>query len=168
MQKAVRKIAVAFSSVLLISCATTYSSSTGLDILGGNSLKRLGPNEWKVGSSANQYSYSRMAQDMAIYKAALLTKAGNKSHFQIYNFKIVAGYMYGSYKGTTTDLWFHITNDETEQFECKASEYFQDNCGVWRADEIIDAYNNTGGVVKKKEEVHRMAQANRAFAHLRW
>ena len=36
------------------------------------------------------------------------------------------------------------------------------------ASEIIDAYNNVGEVVKKKEEVHRMAQANRAFAHLRW
>ena len=36
------------------------------------------------------------------------------------------------------------------------------------ANEIIDAYNNPGEVVKKKEEVHRMAQANRAFAHLRW
>jgi small subunit ribosomal protein S7 len=36
------------------------------------------------------------------------------------------------------------------------------------ADEIIDAYNNTGAVVKKKDETHRMAQANRAFAHLRW
>ena len=36
------------------------------------------------------------------------------------------------------------------------------------ANEMIDAYNNTGGVVKKKEETHRMAQANRAFAHLRW
>ncbi|GHC08769.1 30S ribosomal protein S7 [Cerasicoccus arenae] len=36
------------------------------------------------------------------------------------------------------------------------------------AQEIIDAYNNTGGVVKKKEETHKMAQANRAFAHLRW
>lgn len=34
--------------------------------------------------------------------------------------------------------------------------------------EIIDAYNNTGTVVKKKEETHKMAQANRAFAHLRW
>jgi small subunit ribosomal protein S7 len=34
--------------------------------------------------------------------------------------------------------------------------------------EIIDAYNNTGNVVKKKSEVHRMAQANRAFVHLRW
>lgn len=36
------------------------------------------------------------------------------------------------------------------------------------ASEILDAYNNTGGVVKKKEETHKMAQANRAFAHLRW
>ncbi len=36
------------------------------------------------------------------------------------------------------------------------------------ADEIVDAYNNTGSIVKKKEETHRMAQANRAFAHLRW
>ena len=36
------------------------------------------------------------------------------------------------------------------------------------ADEIVDAYNNTGSVVKKKEETHRMAQADRAFAHLRW
>ena len=36
------------------------------------------------------------------------------------------------------------------------------------ASEIIDAYNNTGTVVKKKEDMHKMAQANRAFAHLRW
>jgi small subunit ribosomal protein S7 len=36
------------------------------------------------------------------------------------------------------------------------------------ASEIIDAYNNTGSIVRKKDEVHKMAQANRAFAHLRW
>ncbi|MDR1497680.1 MAG: 30S ribosomal protein S7 [Puniceicoccales bacterium] len=36
------------------------------------------------------------------------------------------------------------------------------------ASEVIDAYNNTGSVVKKREETHKMAQANRAFAHLRW
>jgi len=34
--------------------------------------------------------------------------------------------------------------------------------------EIIDAYKNTGGAVKKKEDVHRMAEANKAFAHYRW
>ena len=36
------------------------------------------------------------------------------------------------------------------------------------ATELIDAYDNTGSVVKKREETHKMAQANRAFAHLRW
>ena len=36
------------------------------------------------------------------------------------------------------------------------------------AAEVIDAYNNTGSVVKKKDDMHKMAQANRAFAHLRW
>lgn len=36
------------------------------------------------------------------------------------------------------------------------------------AAEILDAYKNTGGAVRKKENVHRMAEANRAFAHFRW
>jgi small subunit ribosomal protein S7 len=36
------------------------------------------------------------------------------------------------------------------------------------AAEILDAANNTGGAVKKKEDTHRMAEANRAFAHYRW
>ena len=35
------------------------------------------------------------------------------------------------------------------------------------ASEILDAYNKTGSVFKKKEDTHRMAEANRAFAHLR-
>ena len=36
------------------------------------------------------------------------------------------------------------------------------------ANELLDAYNNTGGAVKKKEDTHRMAEANKAFAHYRW
>jgi small subunit ribosomal protein S7 len=36
------------------------------------------------------------------------------------------------------------------------------------AGEILDAYNNTGSAVKKREDTHKMAQANRAFAHYRW
>jgi small subunit ribosomal protein S7 len=36
------------------------------------------------------------------------------------------------------------------------------------AGEIMDALNNTGGAVKKKEETHRMADANKAFAHYRY
>ena len=34
--------------------------------------------------------------------------------------------------------------------------------------ELMDAANNTGAAIKKREETHRMAEANRAFAHYRW
>lgn len=34
--------------------------------------------------------------------------------------------------------------------------------------EIIDAHNNRGSAVRRKEDIHRMAEANRAFAHYRW
>lgn len=36
------------------------------------------------------------------------------------------------------------------------------------AAELLDASQNTGGAVKKKVDIHRMAEANRAFAHFRW
>ena len=36
------------------------------------------------------------------------------------------------------------------------------------AGEIIDAVNGTGGAVKKREDTHKMAEANKAFAHFRW
>jgi small subunit ribosomal protein S7 len=36
------------------------------------------------------------------------------------------------------------------------------------ADEILDAFNSQGTAVKKKEEIHKMAEANRAFSHYRW
>jgi len=36
------------------------------------------------------------------------------------------------------------------------------------ANEIIDAANGTGGACKKREDTHRMAEANKAFAHYRW
>ncbi|MBQ7452886.1 MAG: 30S ribosomal protein S7 [Clostridia bacterium] len=36
------------------------------------------------------------------------------------------------------------------------------------AGELMDAYNSTGGAFKKKEEVHRMAEANKAFASYKW
>lgn len=36
------------------------------------------------------------------------------------------------------------------------------------AREIMDAANNTGASVKKKEDTHKMAEANKAFAHYRW
>ena len=36
------------------------------------------------------------------------------------------------------------------------------------AAELISAFNNEGGAVKKKEDTHRMAEANKAFAHFKW
>lgn len=36
------------------------------------------------------------------------------------------------------------------------------------ASELLDAYDNTGAAVKKKEDTHKMAQANKAFSHYRW
>ena len=36
------------------------------------------------------------------------------------------------------------------------------------AKEIMDAANNAGGSVKKKDDTHKMAEANKAFAHFRW
>jgi len=34
--------------------------------------------------------------------------------------------------------------------------------------ELMDAANNTGAAIKKKEDTHKMAEANKAFAHYRW
>jgi small subunit ribosomal protein S7 len=36
------------------------------------------------------------------------------------------------------------------------------------ANELMDAANNRGGAIKKKEDTHKMAEANKAFAHYRW
>lgn len=36
------------------------------------------------------------------------------------------------------------------------------------AGELLDAYNNRGGAIKKRDETHKMAEANKAFAHYRW
>jgi small subunit ribosomal protein S7 len=36
------------------------------------------------------------------------------------------------------------------------------------AGELLDAYNNRGNSIKKKEDVHKMAESNKAFAHYNW
>lgn len=40
--------------------------------------------------------------------------------------------------------------------------------GLRLAGEILDAYENKGSAIKKREDVHRMAEANKAFSHFRW
>ena len=46
----------------------------------------------------------------------------------------------------------------------RSEKTFQDRL----ANELLDASNNRGGAVKKREDTHKMAEANRAFAHYRW
>jgi small subunit ribosomal protein S7 len=46
----------------------------------------------------------------------------------------------------------------------RAGKSFEDKLAA----EILDASNNTGGAIKKKEDTHKMAEANKAFAHFRW
>ncbi|MDD2234422.1 MAG: 30S ribosomal protein S7 [Desulfitobacteriaceae bacterium] len=50
-------------------------------------------------------------------------------------------------------------------FSCKRSEKTMEEKV---AGELMDAANNTGGSIKKKDETHKMAEANKAFAHYRW
>ena len=40
--------------------------------------------------------------------------------------------------------------------------------GVKLADELLEAYNGQGSAIKKREDTHKMAEANKAFAHYRW
>ena len=42
----------------------------------------------------------------------------------------------------------------------------RDQCRL--AAELLDAFDNTGNAVKKKDDTHKMANANKAFAHYRW
>ena len=49
-----------------------------------------------------------------------------------------------------------------------ASQRGEKNLDLKLASEIIDAYNNRGAAIKKREDAHRMAEANKAFAHYRW
>ena len=49
-----------------------------------------------------------------------------------------------------------------------ASQRNEKTMGLRLANEILDAMHNRGGAVKKRDDVHKMARANQAFAHYRW
>ena len=74
--------------------------------------------------------------------------------------------------GTTYQVPLEISYERQQSLAfrwlCKAARGRSGTMKESLAQEIIDAYNNAGTVVKRKEDFHRMAQANRAFAHLRW
>ena len=66
-----------------------------------------------------------------------------------------------SRRGNTACMQFHVTLLDARGRKGTPMH-------VALANEIKDAANNTGGAVRKRDDVHKMAQANRAFAHFRW
>ena len=74
------------------------------------------------------------------------------------------------------EIWKQALDNITPQVEVKSRRIggatFQVPTGKTMADklaaEIMDAFNNQGGAYKRKEDMHRMAEANRAFAHFRF
>ncbi len=54
------------------------------------------------------------------------------------------------------------------EFSNKRSNSEYHTYGEKLAAEIMDAYNNQGATIKKRDDVHRMSDANKAFAHFRW
>ena len=75
--------------------------------------------------------------------------------------------------GATYQVPTEIRADRKESISMKNMIlYARKRGGKTRADklssEILDAFNNQGGAFKRKEDMHRMAEANRAFAHFRF
>ena len=75
--------------------------------------------------------------------------------------------------GATFQVPMEIRADRKESISMKNMIIFaRKRGGKGMADklaaEIMDAYNNQGGAFKRKEDMHRMAEANRAFAHFRF
>ncbi|MBP5259216.1 MAG: 30S ribosomal protein S7 [Paludibacteraceae bacterium] len=75
--------------------------------------------------------------------------------------------------GATFQVPTEIRPDRKESISMKNMiEFSRKRGGKSMADklaaEIMDAYNNQGGAFKRKEDIHRMAEANRAFAHFRF
>ena len=69
-------------------------------------------------------------------------------------------------------IWKEALDKITPQVEVKSRRIARKRGGKTMADklaaEIMDAYNEQGGAFKRKEDMHRMAEANRAFAHFRF
>ena len=77
---------------------------------------------------------------------------------------------------TALDIWKKALENITDRKESISMKnlilYARKRGGKTMADklaaEIMDAYNNQGGAFKRKEDMHKMAEANRAFAHFRF
>jgi len=75
--------------------------------------------------------------------------------------------------GSTYQVTLEIRADRRQTLAIRWMVMFSRNRGEKTmvekvAGEIMDAYNNSGNSIKRKEDMHRMAEANKAFAHYRW
>ena len=75
--------------------------------------------------------------------------------------------------GATYQIPVEIRQDRREALAMRwlieaARSRNENNMKLKLANELIDASNNRGNAIKKKEETHRMAEANKAFSHYRW
>src|SRR6267142_1951281 len=98
-----------------------------------------------------------------------------------YGSRIVAKFvnmmMYGGKKSTAERIMYEAMGSMEDRAKQDALKLFKsavDNCKPAvevksrRAGELLDAANNRGTAVKKREDTHKMAEANKAFAHYRW
>ena len=63
---------------------------------------------------------------------------------------------------------FIATSGREKAFRQKVLAQWENDLLAKVANELMDAANLRGGAVKKREDTHRMAEANKAFAHYRW
>jgi small subunit ribosomal protein S7 len=99
----------------------------------------------------------------------MVMKSGKKSVAE----KIVYGALdrmserVGNDKSRALEMLGHALDNIKPAVEVK-SRRSEKSMAVRLAHELIDAADNRGAAVKKREDTHRMADANRAFAHYRW
>ena len=90
----------------------------------------------------------------------------------IYNNKVVTklinNIMLDGKKGVAQRIVYGAFERVAQETGKDALEVFNDAMEERLAKEIMDAANNTGASVKKKEDMHKMAEANKAFAHYRF
>ena len=98
----------------------------------------------------------------------------NVSYEIFYSALKLVGEKMSNEEKSALEIWKTALDKVTPQVEVKSRRiaFARKRGGKTMADklaaEIMDAYNEQGGAFKRKEEMHRMAEANRAFAHFRF
>lgn len=133
----VRSLRIAAAIALLCTasgCATTYGGSNAGGLFGGQKATRLDENSWEITSGANGYSAAEFAQNTALYKAALIARAGGFPYFQIYRFEIYLNS--GGYGGQDATLRMHPLATRFAPFVCESTR-FRENCRTLPTDATI-------------------------------